>query len=549
MEDYFTQILDGKIVACEKMKKSSEMILSNLYNPGEFHFDPVIADRHINFMEKFCKLPSGKANTPLRFELFQKARLQTIFGFVDDNDKRQYREVLIVEGRKNGKTTETAAVELDLLLNDGEFAPQIYNLATMHEQAMLGFNACLKMVRQSPLLSKHVKKRAVDLYFAQNMGFIRAMSSNTNSLDGLDTHGATIDELAAIRNRDLYDLIKQSSGSRSQSLMFTISTNGFVSGGIFDSQYDYATAILNGEAENRRFLPFIYELDSYDEWDKEECWQKSNPGLGTIKSVDYLREMVQKAKDDPSFKPTVMVKDFNLKQTGEASWLRWEDFDNDAKVPEYPFRYGIAGFDAADSVDLTAAKVICMRPDDPNIYVKSMYWLPQRVLDEYQRTGRLQGRDNVPYQLWKDKGYLRTVDSNVVDKKVVLDWFEEIREKEDIWIKYVGYDPWHMWDGATLREFKNTLGENTMIPVRQGTQTLSGPMKDLKAELQAKRIIYDGNPIDKWCFANTAIKTDINANIQPVKTDDSRKRIDGTLALLDAYVVLQDKRDDYMAVI
>ena len=137
-------------------------------------------------------------------------------GFVDDNGLRQYNEVLILEARKNGKTSLTAAIELDMLLNDKEGAPQIYNLATMLDQARLGFNAAHKMVKQSPLLSKHIRKRVSDLYFAPNMGFIRALASQSNGLDGLDTHCAVIDELSAIKNRDLYDLIKQSMGARSQ---------------------------------------------------------------------------------------------------------------------------------------------------------------------------------------------------------------------------------------------------------------------------------------------------------------------------------------------
>lgn len=206
---------------------------------------------------------------------------------------------MIIEGRKNGKTTETAAVENDMLVNDGEGSPQIYNIATMLDQAKLGFNACYKMIKQSPLLSKHIRKRAADLYFPLNMGFIKALASNSNSLDGLDVHCGVIDELAAIKNRDLYDLIKQAMGAR-QPILFYITTNGFVRGGIFDAQYEYANNLLYGRLteNNNRFLPFIYELDSPDEWDKEECWIKANPGLGTIKSTDYLRQMVQKAKDD-----------------------------------------------------------------------------------------------------------------------------------------------------------------------------------------------------------------------------------------------------------
>lgn len=546
-EQYFSGIGDGRIIACEKMKRIADTLMEKYLNPGEFHFDREIANRHIEFIERFCKLPTGKLGQPLRLELFQKARLQSIFGFVDDNNLRQYNEVLIIEGRKNGKTTETAAIELNMLMNDKEGAPQIYNVATMLDQARLGFNAANKMRMQSPLLKKHIRKRAADLYCAMNMGFIKALASNTNSLDGLDTHCGVIDELAAIKNRDIYDLVKQSMGAREQPLLFCITTNGFVREGIFDSQYQYASDVLFDRARNNRFLPFIYELDHIDEWDREECWIKANPGLGTVKSIDYLRQMVQKAKDDESFKPTVLVKDFNLKQTSEAAWLRFEDFENTATFTG-PFRYGVGGLDAADSVDLAAAKALCMRRDDPNIYVRQMYWMPQAVLDRQEETGNRRERDNVPYQLWKDKGLLRTVPGNKVDKRVMLDWFCELRDQEDIYVLYIGYDPWHI-DDSLLREFQSEFGEKAMIPVRQGVITLSQPMKDLKADLQAKRIVYNDHPIDKWCFFNTVVKTDVNGNIQPVKGMDTRNRIDGTLALIDGYKVLQDKMGELQSLI
>lgn len=549
-EQYFTALLDGKINSCEKMKKISEMLLEQYANPGEFHFDSDIAKKHIDFIERFCKLPTGKIGTPLKLELFQKARLQALFGFVDDNNLRQYNECLIIEGRKNGKTTETAAVETDMLVNDGEGSPQIYNIATMLDQAKLGFNAAHKMIKQSPMLSKHVKKRAADLYFPYNFGYIKALASNSNSLDGLDVHCAVIDELAAIKNRDIYDLIKQAMGARSQPLLFCITTNGFVRDGIFDAQYDYASDLIYGRLSesNKRFLPFIYELDDTTEWDKEECWIKANPGLGTIKSYDYLRQMVKKAKDDPTFKPTVLVKDFNLKQNVASAWLPWETLNNESKIPECDFKYAIGGMDAADSVDLNAAKALCMRPDDPHIYVKSMYWLPQAVIDKFENEGKRQGRDNAPYLLWKEQGYLRTVEGGKVDKRVFLDWFTELRDVEDLYILYIGYDPWHI-DDSLLREFKMEFGERSMIPVRQGVFSLSQPMKDLKADMDAKLIVYDNNPIDKWCLYNTEIKTDINGNIQPVKGMDTRQRIDGTLALIDAYKVLKDKSDEYLSLI
>lgn len=549
-EKYFTDIYDGKITACHKMRKQAENLLKAYACPDKYHFDYDIANKHIRFIEKFCCFPTGeKMGQPFEMELFQKARLQALFGFVDDNDIRQYNECLIIEGRKNGKTSECAAVEIDMLLNDNENSPQIYNLATKLDQAKLGFTACHKMIQKSPLLNKHIKKRAADLYFWNNLGYIKALASETSSLDGLDVHCAVIDELAAIKDRDLYDLIKQAMGARRQPVLFTITTNGFVRNGIFDAQYDYASKVIDAPEQDEHYLPFIYELDSPDEWDKEECWIKANPGLGTIKSYDYLRQMVSKAKMDPSFKPTVFVKDFNLKENPSSRWLTYEDAHNEEMTPEfYSFRYCIGGFDAADSIDLNAAKAICMKQGDPHLYIKSMYWIPSFVIEEQNAKGNRNGRDWVPYDLWISQGYMRTCEGRKVDKRVILDWFVELRDKEDIYPLYIGYDGWHISD-ELLSAFKQEFGERTMVKVIQGTKTLSEPMKNLKVELQEKNIVYDNNPIDEWCLLNTDIKTDINCNIQPCKTDTRTQRIDGTAALLDAYVVYCDNKNEFLQVI
>ena len=542
LEQYAVAVLDGKIKACRRIKQMYEKLLYQYYNPGQWHFDQAIADRHIVFMERFCRQP--ESGQPLRFELFQRAKLEAIFGFVDDCNLRQYQEVLTIEGRKNGKTTEMAAVEIDLLANDGEGSPQVYNVATKRDQAMLGFNAVHSMIKRSSDLSGILRKRVSDIYFAHNLGFIKALAANSNGLDGLNSHGVIIDELAAIKNRDLYDLMKQSMSARSQPLLFAITTNGFVRDNIFDAQYEYACGVLDGTIDDERFAAFIYELDDPDEWLDETCWIKANPGLGTIKKFDFLKRCVEKAKADPSFLPTVKTKDFNLKETGASSWLRWDDLNNDATF-DGGFDYCVGGFDAADTTDLNAAKALMMRPDDPNVYVKSMYWIPETVLEQVAKTGSRRERDNMPYDLWVKQGLMRVWEGNKVDKVCFLQWFMELREKEDLYTMFIGFDPWHI-DDTLLAAFKAEFGPNSMIPVRQGIYTLSDPMKSLKADLQAKRIIYGGNPIDKMCLANTEIKVDINGNIQPVKGLDPRKRIDGTVALINGYKVLKDKYDQFV---
>lgn len=542
LEQYAVAILDGKIKACRRIKQMYEKLLYKYYNPGQWHFDQSIADKHIVFMERFCRQP--ESGQPLRFELFQRAKFEAIFGFVDDCNLRQYQESLTIEGRKNGKTTEMAAVEIDLLANDGEGSPQVYNVATKRDQAMLGFNACHSMIKRSSDLSGILHKRVSDIYFAHNLGFIKALAANSNGLDGLNSHGVIIDELAAIKNRDLYDLMKQSMSARSQPLLFAITTNGFVRDNIFDAQYEYACGVLDGKIDDERFAAFIYELDDPDEWLDETCWIKANPGLGTIKKYDFLKGCVEKAKADPSFAPTVKTKDFNLKETGASSWLRWDELNNDATY-DIAFDYCVGGFDAADTTDLNAAKALMMRPDDPNIYVKSMYWIPETVLDQITKTGSRRERDNMPYDLWVKQGLMRVWEGNKVDKVCFLQWFMELREQEDLYTMFIGFDPWHI-DDTLLAAFKAEFGPNSMIPVRQGIYTLSDPMKSLRADLQAKRVIYGGNPIDKMCLANTEVKTDINGNIQPIKGLDPRKRIDGTVALINGYKVLKDKYDQFV---
>lgn len=542
-EEYFTAICDGKITACQKMKRIADRLLHDYQEPGQFHFDLAVAQRHVEFIERFCRVPTGKKmGQPLELELFQKARLQAVFGFVDDDGLRQYNECLIVEGRKNGKTTETSAVELDMLVNDGEGAPQIYNVATDLDQAKLGFNAAHKMVKQSPLLRKHIRKRAADLYFSGNLGFIKAMASDSNSMDGLDVHGAVIDELAAIKKRDLYDLVKQGMGARAQPLLFCITTNGFVRECIFDAQYDYAKNVLDGVIRDKRFLPFIYELDDPEEWRDESCWIKANPGLGTIKSVDYLRQMVAKAEKDPSFRPTVMVKDFNIKQNEASAWLPIEAAANEAVVDMEFLKhsYAIGGCDLSATTDLTCATVLICKPNDPHVYVLQQYFIPQRRLDQVEE----QQTKEAPYKLWADQGWLTVTPGAQVDYHEVTAWFVKMVNEFDIRPLWICYD--RALAGYWVAEMEDHGFD--MEKTAQGPYTWSQPMKEMGAAFTEHRVIYNNNPILFWCLLNTAKKSanqDGIESIQPVKIQKHR-RIDGTVSLLNAWVGFVKHQNEYM---
>lgn len=543
LKEYGEAVLNGEIVACEKIKRQYEKLLHDMEIPKQWHFDVKAGSKPIEFIESFCKQSQGKIGSKLELQLFQKAMLQAAFGFLDDNDLRRYQEMFDLMGRKNGKTTLLAALELYMLMADGEGAPECYIIATARDQANKGYTEAVNMYRHSPEISALLKKRQSDLYFKYNMGFLKALASNVNSLDGLNSHFVTIDELAAIKNRDIYDLMKQSMAARKQPLLCCITTSGFIRNSIYDSQYEYAARVIDGKIENERFLPLMYELDSYDEWTNPKMWVKANPGLGTIKKTEFLADSVAKAKDDDTFLTTVLTKDFNIIANATTAWLPYDVLNNDELIPgSLKFRYGIGGFDAADSVDLNAAKMICKRRDSSKIYVKQMYWVPQSKLDDMGTQGA--SRDRAPYDVWRARGLLRVEEGNRVNKRVILDWFIEMRDKYDIYPLYIGFDPWHI-DDSLLAAFEQEFGKTVMIPVRQGVATLSQPMKELKAEFAAHNIVYNNNPIDKYCLANTYTKTDINGNIQPDKGSSETLRIDGTAALLDAYVIYINKADEY----
>lgn len=554
--EYMDSVLSGEIVACDKIKKLCRMMRPRIDGGYKcWHYDADRALRPVNFIERYCCLPEGKPGRKIALEPFQLFVLEMLFGFVDDNGLRQFHECMWVVGRKNGKTSLSAALAIYMLMADGEGAPQCYSAATSKDQASLLYGSMLRMVAQSPALSKRLHKGIIParnqdgLQYRRNGGYFTPLSSQTRNLDGLNVHFAAIDEMAAITNRDTYDLIKQATPSRDQPLIIEITTNGFERDNLFDDQYDYASRILDGKAVDDTFLPVIYELDSRAEWTDEAKWIKANPGLGPIKKVEALRGYVNKAKQDPSFLPTVMTKDFNIPENKASAWLRFEEAVNREEFDyrEMGFRYCIIGYDASDTIDLTAAQALMMRPDDERMYEMSMYWIPEAQLEKHLKSGLRKNRDNVPYQRWIDDGLVRVVPGNTIDHRVVFEWMQQLRDEFDIYPFAMGYDPWHLQDDSWKDGVRQFVGKKRMEEVRFGPQTLSAPMKQIRADYEAKRIVDGNNPVNQWCRMNVGIITDTNDNIKPVKANGSTGRIDGWAAEICAYIALMRHREDYMA--
>ena len=380
-----------------------------------------------------------------------------------------------------------------------------------------------------------------------NDGTFKPLSSDSNTLDGLNVHCGLIDELHAIKDKNLYDVIVDGTSSREEPLIFITSTAGTVREGIFDIKYDEAERIIQGYDDpngykDERVLPIIYELDKREEWTDPKCWKKANPGLGTIKDFSELERKVNKAKENPLLVKNLLTKDFNIRDTSTEAWLTFEQIDNKEtfNILELKPRYGIGGVDLSETTDLTSACVLFMIPGDDKIYFEHMYWLPEELLEQRAR------EDKVPYDIWYEMGWLRTTPGNSIHPKFVTEWFIEVQNELDIYLPWIGYDRWSAkyW----VEEMEGYFGKTSMIPVAQGTKTLSGPMKKLGADLSSKKIIYNNNPITKWCLTNTSVDIDKNGNIQPIKSNP-KQRIDGLAAMLNAYVVLDEKYNEYTSLI
>lgn len=552
IEEYYEWIKANPKKVCKKVKLVYEKLVDDIKNPKtvsffnkltdeeETHtyiFDEKKALRPIHFIERYCKQSKAKwAGKNIKLELWQKAFIEAAFGFIDkDTGFRKYNKVALYVARKNGKSTLVSGLSNYMLTKDHEGGAEIYALANTRDQAKIVWKESARMIKKSPALNKRIRCLVSEICYDATDSIFKPLASDSDNLDGLNAHFVAADEVHAWKDANLIDVTYDSMSARTQPMFLEVSTMGTVRQGAFDREYDYFSKLILNQLPvlDETTLAIIYELDDPKEWQDPESWIKANPGLGTIKDASKLRNKVNKAINDPNLVSNLLCKDFNVRQTDTQSWLTFDDLNNEKEYDDFRDCYCIGGCDLSSTTDLTCATLLGFKNNE--LMVKQMYFIPsnsiQKKVDD----------DQIPYDIWKERGLVRASGDSKIDYHDVTNWFVEQVEEFGLRPLWVGYDK---WSASYWCEDMKNVGFD-MVEVRQGAQTMSVPMKQMKADLMDKKINYNNNPVLKWCLSNTTIKQDENDNIRPVKKQ-SRQRIDGTVSLIDAYVVYTQKQQEYL---
>lgn len=559
IEEYYNFLKKNPDKACHKVlvtykklvddiKKLKQVSFFNeITEENETHtyiFDEKKGNKPINFIEKYCRHSKGKwAGQPVKLELFQKAFIQALFGFVDrDTGIRKYKKGALFIGRKNGKSTMDSGLANFMLTKDGEGGAEVYSVATKREQAKVVWDEAKRMIKKSPDLNKRIRCLVGGIFYDQTESFLKALASDSNSLDGLNAHFVICDEVHAWKDKNLLDVMYDSMSAREQPMLLETSTMGTVRESVFDNEYEYFSEIIAGyegksNVIDETVLPVIYELDHPNEWQDEKKWYKANPGLGTIKNIKDLRDKVNRARNNPSELVNLLCKDFNIRQNEQDKWISFDIANNEEtfEMKEVYDTYAIGGVDLSSTTDLTCATLLIIKHNKK--YVLQQYFIPSERLEFKIKD------DKIPYDKWEKRGLVTICEGAKVNYSDVTQWFLRMNEEYQISTLWVGYDPWNTqyW----VEEMKEYGFE--MVEVRQGAKTMSNPMKQLEADLIEKNVTYNNNPVLKWCLCNTSVKRDENDNIRPIKGQKQRARIDGTVSLIIAYCVLFEKLNDYLA--
>ena len=531
--EYYQGIQDGTIAVGNWIRLWYEYIIKGLED-GSFFYAPKKAKAAIVFAENFCRHHEGAlAPGLIKLELWEKAFLSVIFGIVDKDGNRQFREIVLVVGRKNGKTLLAAIVSAYLAFMDGEYGARIYMAAPKLEQARLCFDAFFQMVQKEPRLAELAQKRRTDVFIDSSNTTIKPLAFSAKKSDGLNVQGGICDEVASWQGDQgikFYEVLKSSQGARKQPMLLSLTTAGYVSGGIYDELIARCTRLLMGNGKETRLAPFLYMIDSPEKWNDINELRKSNPNLGVSVSVDYMLEEIAIAEGSLSKKTEFLTKYCNIKQhSTQAAFaaVAVEKASGESiDLVNFQNCYCVGGIDLSRTTDLTACTAVIQKAGE--LYVVAKFFLPSAKLEEAI------ARDGLPYDIYVQRGLLHLSGENFVDYHDCEAFFRDLVERWKIYPLQVGYD---RYCAQYLVQDMEAYGFH-MDDVFQGFN-LTPVINEFGGLLKDGRIHIGDNDLLKIHLLNTALKHDSQTERVRLVKISTNDHIDGTAALMDAFTVRQ----------
>ena len=530
--EYYQGIKDGSIIVGKYIRQWYTYIVKGLKKKS-FYFDQKKANKAIKFIETFCHHHEGElAPNLIELELWQKAFISVIFGIVDKASVRQFREVVLIVGRKNGKSLISSAISEYMAFLDGEYGARIYFCAPKLDQARICYDALFQMLKQEEELAERAKKRRTDIYIESTNTSIQPLAFNAKKSDGLNPNLVVCDEFGAWQGDQglkQYEVLKSALGARKQPMILSISTANYVEG-VYDELMKRSTAILNGTSKETRLAPFIYQIDDVTKWNDLNELKKSMPNLNVSVSVDYMLEEIAIAESSLSKKAEFLTKYANIKQNSAIAWLDAQVIENCVSKPinleDFKNCYAVMGIDLSRTTDLTSCVLVVEKKGIINVVAR--FYLPTNKIDEAEQ------REGVPYNIYRQRGFLYPSGDNFIDYKDCFNWAKELIEKYKIYVLMVGYD---RYSAQYLINDMKEYGFH-VDDVYQGWN-LSPVIEETEGLIKDGCINIGDNDLLKMHFYNSALKINAENERKQLIKVESRSHIDGMAAFLDAMTVRQ----------
>lgn len=528
---YYQAMKDGTVNVGRWILLFYEYVVKGLSDQS-FFFDPKKANRAIKFIETFCHHCEGRDDL-LKLELWQKACVSVIFGIVGADGLRQFREIVIVIARKNGKTLFAAAIIAYCVYLDGEYGAKVFCVAPKLDQADLVYSAFWQTIQKEPELAQLIKKRKSDYYIEETNSSVKKIAFNAKKSDGFNPHLTICDEIASWpgdQGLKQYEVMKSALGARKQPLILSISTSGYINEGIYDELIKRSTRFLLGDSKERRLAPFLYMIDDIQKWNDINELRKSNPNLGVSVSVDYLIEEIAIAEQSLSKKSEFLTKYCNIKQNSSQAWLPSDAVERASGVSlslkDFRGCYCVGGIDLSRTTDLTSCCAVIEKKN--KLYVFAKFFLPAEKLEEAT------ARDGLPYAAYVQRGILKLSGDNFVDYHDCFNWFKELIEQYQIYPLKIGYD---RYSSQYLIQDMKQYGFH-MDDVFQGFN-LTPVIRETEGLMRDGVFCIGDNDLLKVHLLNAALKTEAESGRSKLIKLSDNDHIDGTAALLDAMTVRQ----------